>query len=256
MILAGIAVEAFAQQGRAIYLVADMRRSWRWLGQRFALYDIAGEYLAEVRRRWLEVVFGESMLAVLFLILWSLDYVPRPMIVVFFVIAGLIAGYHAWRADHSRLIPKLTFGAKRTTKTPTNIANVERLFAQIDVSCSTEAALTDCRGQLLRIMRQSGNDWNPTSFDETLDLTWSIVDQPSVTLEHGVDRRLNIFFVDNSTAGQFTVVSERMPFRMKLPIIPGDVLRFDVRVSANNSPPTYISITASFGHQWDALCLA
>jgi hypothetical protein len=75
------------------------------------------------------------------------------------------------------MMARLELVSVHTIKTPTNVPNVERLFAQVLVSCSTEATLSDCRGQLLRVLRWSGK-WESTQVHEALDLLWSNMDAP------------------------------------------------------------------------------
>ena len=41
--------------------------------------------------------------------------------------------------------------------------------------------------------------------------------------------------------------------RMSLISTPSDIFKFDVRVSANNAPPKYISVKVTFQQNWDDL---
>lgn len=165
-----------------------------------------------------------------------------------------VAGYSAWRAYHVRLIPKLKIGPARTILTSTNAPNVQRKFVQVLVKCATESPLDNCRGQLLRILKWSNEDWQPTHVDESLDLLWSNIDVPTIALEPGDPRQLDVFFVDSATRA-ITVFAERMSMRMSLASSPSDVFRFDVRVAAKDCPPEYMSVKVSFGQNWDDIVL-
>jgi hypothetical protein len=89
-------------------------------------------------------------------------------------------------------------------------------------------------------------------FDESVDLLWSNIDVPSIRLEPGNDRRLDIFFVNNSISC-ISVWAEKVSMRMSLTSTPSDIFRFDVRVSANNVPPKYVSVKVTFGENWNDL---
>lgn len=161
----------------------------------------------------------------------------------------LVAGYYAWRADHVRLVPRLELGTLHTVRMPTNAPNLERLFVQVLVKCTTEFSLDDCRGQLLRVMKWSNGEWAPTHVDESLDLLWSQVDKPSITLESGVDRRLDVFFIIN--VGRHIVVYSDTATRLGLASAPSDIFRFDVRVAAKDCPPRYLFLKVTIGEEWD-----
>jgi hypothetical protein len=164
----------------------------------------------------------------------------------------LVAGYNAWRPYYLRFIPKLKIESVHTVETPTNSPPIRRKFVQVLVACETNTPLEDCRGQLQRIHKWTNNDWEPTVFDESVDLLWSNIDTTSIALEPGNDRRLNVFFVNNAVS-TISVCAERISMRMSIIPTPFDIFKFDVRVSASNAPPRYVSVRVEFGQNWDDL---
>ena len=196
------------------------------------------------------MIWGGSVLAVAFGWRFITSDWPHFIKLSACVVALFFAGYYVWRTDHVRLIPKLELVSLHMIYTPTNVPNLQRRFVQVLVRCATESPLDNCRGQLLRILKWSQGDWQPTLVDESLDLLWSNADIASVTLEPGNDKRLNVFFVDSATRN-ILPFAERMSMRLLLVSVPFDVFRFDVRVAAKDCLPKYVSVKATFGQNWD-----
>jgi hypothetical protein len=164
----------------------------------------------------------------------------------------LVAGYNAWRPYHLRLTPKLEVVSVHRVETPTNTPPIRRKYVQVLVKCTADAPLHNCRGQLLRVLQWSNVQWEPTVFDESVDLLWSNIDEPSITLERGSDRRLNLFFLNNSVSN-ISACAERVSMRMSLMWTPSDIFKFDARVSADNIAQEYFSVKVTFGQNWDDL---
>jgi hypothetical protein len=61
------------------------------------------EYFPALAKEWLNILFGETLLGIAFLIWWALGAPTNHALIVTFVIAMFLAGYYAWRADHVRL---------------------------------------------------------------------------------------------------------------------------------------------------------
>lgn len=234
-----------------------------WLKRLFSKYDLLGEYFATLRTTWIDVAFGAGIPALIFLIFWSLGTdIPRWAIVLFFFWAFFTAGYHNWRVDYVRLIPKLELGGIRVIKTPTTqiIGPVtrpgpDRVLAQILVKALTEVPIENCRGQLLRVWKWSdkAKGWKKTDVDEPQDLLWSIVDNPVRTIE--VDRQLNLFHIDDLP--QLAIVPEvqSLPNRMAAVFTGSEasaVFKFDISVTGKDSPRVETSFTVQMGTNWDA----
>ena len=61
-----------------------------------------------------------------------------------------------------------------------------------------------------------------------------------------------MFFVDSATR-IISVCAQSMSVRLLLTSTPSDIFKFDVRVSANHTPPNYVSVKVRFGQNWDDL---
>jgi hypothetical protein len=213
------------------------------------------EYLVAVKNHAWEIFWGASVIGIICTV-YTLYFSPS-LAVMGWAIAGvfLISGYYAWRADHIRLIPKLGIGDPTTIYIGMGVPDKKRKFVQIPVNCETEGPVKNCKGQLLRVSKwvksSDGHDgqWETTHIDETLDLLWSFVDEPSITLEHGASRRLNMFFVEN-TSRNMTLWNR---LHGKLTSAPLDHFKFDVRIAGEDCPPVYISVEVTTGNQWDDL---
>jgi hypothetical protein len=200
---------------------------------------------------------------VLFVIIWSLmpNFSER-IIVLFFVWALILAGYHSWYVDHIRLVPKLELGSVRIVKTPTTemIGPVTRpgptrIVAQILVKRLTDTPIEDCRGQLLGVWKwfEIEKDWKPTDVDETQELVWSIADQPVRTLH--ADQQLNLFHIDDVASPQITLSVYGLPYRMAAVFAgagPNDTYKFDISVFGKNCPSVKTSLRVQMGPTWDS----
>jgi hypothetical protein len=65
------------------------------------------DYFRALAKEWSNVLFGETLVGIGFLVWWALGAPTNHALVVVFVIAMFVAGYYAWRAQHLRLITKL-----------------------------------------------------------------------------------------------------------------------------------------------------
>jgi hypothetical protein len=234
-----------------------------WLLKHFEKYRLLGDYFDALKRTWLEIIFGESLVAIIFLIVWSLKPdLSTHKILWFFISALLIAGYHIWYVDHVRLIPKLELGDVRIVKTPTTDnrgrRGADRVVGQIIVKRLTDASIEDCRGQLLRVWKWSEPEkaWGLTDVDEPQALKWSIVDQPVRTLD--ADQQLNLFHIDSATP-QITLSVPALPHRVAAVFAgagPDDVYKFDISVIGKDCPSVETSVRVQMGVTWDSPALS
>jgi len=207
------------------------------------------DYSKAVREHGWEILCCAGPVGIAFGIL-TLYYTPsRSLLGLLFGWIVLVAGYYVWRADHLRLMPKLGIGDVNMIYAGAGVPDKKRRFVQILIECTTEGPIENCRGQLLRILKLSDGKWEPTHIDEPLDLLWSFVDEPILTLEHGAPRRLNVFIVENTSR---TIVPWTR-IKPKLPSAPSDIFRFDVRVAGDDCPAKYIPLKVTFGDQWNDL---
>jgi len=133
----------------------------------------------------------------------------------------------------------------------TNAPNLQRRFVQLQVRCTTEGAVEECKGNLLKVEKWSAFNkaWQPTTCDEPIDLLWSTINVHITTLEPGLDRRVNLFFIDTN---RWLLPAETpVPLRAAITYAPGSILRFHVRVGGKECQPQYTFIKATFGQAWD-----
>lgn len=214
-------------------------------------WRLLSAYAIAFRTAFWEIFWGATVAGITFGLVTLFRAPTEREFLLYVLLVAVVAGYAVWKPLHLRLIPKLEFGPVRLTLTPTMDPNTHRLFIQVIVKCATQRALDSCTGQLLKVMELQGQDWVETAFDEVQDLLWSIADQRLAKLEPGVDRRLNIFSVEN-TNRQIAISTDRRLLRMALERSPSRVLKFDIRVAADGDcRPEFLSLKVSFGEQWD-----
>jgi hypothetical protein len=232
-----------------------LRKAWRgflsfWRGLRpRALW----EYSSAFKDVFWEVFWGATMMGILFgfYTLFEAPSVP-PLFLSYVALVVFFAGYAMWKPLHERLSPRLVLLKPTTHRTPTHLPSVQKIFVQVPIRCSTESAVTECRGQLLRIFHRFNDEWQLTSFDQTADLLWSVVDEPVASIEPGADRRLNV--VSFTSEHQVMLAcTKSLPLAMILPILGGEVYRCDIRIGSKECVPVFKSIIVSTGSQWNEI---
>jgi hypothetical protein len=233
-----------------------MRHFWKFLKAHYRGYDFLPDYIRSIKYAGWDVIWAPLLPSLLYWLLWFRPNPPSWWITLFYAVwVVIVAGYFLWRPNHIRLIPKLGVGEVSMVYTGTGVPDHKRRYVQVLIKCETEAPIENCRGQLRRISKwthdSDGNDgkWETTHINETLDLLWSFVDEPTLTLEHGAPRRLNIFFVENTSRNM--VIWTRM--RVGLASAPSDRFKFDIRVAGDECTPKYFSVEVAIGDQWNEL---
>ena len=198
----------------------------------------------------MNILFGESLVAVIFLIWWALG---SPPLVIIFLLAVLVAGYYAWRATYLRSVPQIAVKRFAITPTPTTQLGLLLVYIHIISDCLTDAPISECQGYLLRVMKKSeGKDeWIPTEINEPLQLIWSVYDSTTPrTLQPGIDTRLNLCFIRN-VDGNIHPAVEKLPLRCSNVFNKQDAFRFDIRLTAKDCPPADASVIVKVGQVWD-----
>jgi len=72
------------------------------------------DYFRALAKEWFNILFGETLVGIGFLIWWALGAPTNHALVVVFVLAMFVAGYYAWRADHLRLETKIEIAQLHT----------------------------------------------------------------------------------------------------------------------------------------------
>lgn len=226
----------------------------KWFSDRAGFYRELPDYLRALKKTAVqEIIYGESVIAIAFTVYTLLFSISLTAVVVAFGAAFALAGYHIWRPYHLRLQPKLKIiwrAYQEPTKAVSSVGNVVHTvnYIQLLPACTTDAPVENCRGRLLRVMEWDANayqpHWAPTILNEPLDLEWSNHDSQPLTLEPGVNQRLNLLAVGPNHA-QLRVSN--------LPLKADDVFTVDrdfllqVRLSGKDCPPVDINVKVRFG---------
>jgi hypothetical protein len=183
--------------------------------------------------------------AVGFIIWWSLGTIPPWAIALFFVWALIVAGYFSWRMDHIRLLPKFEVREFRIQETPTEGLQ-RRVYVQLLPQCLTDASVKECQGNLLRVFKQiaGDSDWVLTSMNEPLHLEWSYRGAGPLTLEPGIDQRLNICYRISDLSMLIPAIPS-LPSRWREVFNSTGTFKFDIRITAEDCPPVDVSIAVS-----------
>lgn len=225
----------------------------RWLADRVGAYRDLPQYLRDVKKAGTEIAYGESLLALAFGIYTYAYTVSLGSVLSFFAASFVLAGYHIWHSYYLRLLPKLEFEPavfreirdEAATNTGT-IYSVE--YLQILPRCLTESPVEDCRGRLLRVLERKGNgdEWQPTVFNEPLDLIWSLHSSDPITLEPNIPQRLNLLAV---TMNDVQLQVSLKPLKATRVFSINRDFRLDVMVTGKDTQPIEISIRVRFGQQ-------
>jgi hypothetical protein len=228
---------------------------WTRTRLRKLAFDLLPEYFPAIAKRWQELLWGESLLAVLWGIYFIVGTPPAWVNWMAIIIALFIAGYYAWRADHSRLKPKFKVEEIRFQKTPISGGgpNAAAIYVQLVPTCLTDAPVYECQGHLLQVCRWSSNknDWEPTEMNEPVHLAWSHGDGSPITLQPGVPRRLNVFYMCNVGERRIMPAIDYIPLRAQSVFAVDDTFRFDIKVTARDCAPVDIRLRVRRGDQWD-----
>jgi hypothetical protein len=232
----------------------------RWIVRRFQTLSFVPDYVRAMAKQWVNILFGETLLAIVFLLWWALANPSNRHLVAAFVIAAFIAGYFAWRADHTRLIQKVALGDVRAVVTPTTIVpsghrGPDRAVVQLAVQCETDVRIEACRGKLVSVSKwdASTGQWQGTAIDEPLDLLWSVIDSAERSLDPKIPVRLNMFYLEDVPNRRIHICTDRIPFRMEqvfLGASANDVFKFDLVVSSTDGPTATASFRVKLGNQF------
>jgi hypothetical protein len=214
------------------------------------------DYIRAVKKTAVqEIIYGESAIAIMFTIYTLLFSLSLIAVVIAFAAAFILAGYHIWRPYHLRLQPKFKIiwrAYQERTKAVSRIGNVAYTvdYIQLLPVCTTDAPVENCRGRLLRVMEWNAEAyqpyWAPTVLNEPLDLIWSNHDSQPLTLEPGVNQRLNLLAVGPNHA-ELQVSHEPLK-AADVFVVDRDFL-FQVRLSGKDCPPADINVKVRFGQR-------
>ena len=218
-----------------------------WISRWFRQFEFFPAYLRAIAQQWMNVLFGETILGVIFIIWWALG---NPPLVLLFVLAFIVAGFFACHGNHTRLIPRLEIKKVIIQHTPTSLPNDSRTYIHIVPECITDSPVAEVKGHLLRVWRkpEGGVEWLSTEVDEPAELVWSIFGNTLPrTLQPGVLTRLNICWISyiNSTLLHLDGI---YPLRWEHAFDNvSDTFKFDVRITAKDCSPVDVSVAVKMG---------
>lgn len=138
--------------------------------------------------------------------------------------------------------------------TPTTQINVQQVYVQVIPQCLTEAPVHECKGHLLRVYKKYLGDanWHTPVINEPLDLQWSTKDSSPLTLQPGIDQRLNVCFRDSHPTARVMPATSFVPMLWTTVPNPAGTFRFEIRVTAVDSALVDISVDVTVeGRDWD-----
>jgi hypothetical protein len=230
-----------------------MRSFFAWTTRQFQKLLLLPDYFRALAKEWLNILFGETLVGVAFLLWWSLANPPNLRLIPAFIAAMFVAGYYAWRAEHIRLMPKFTIREAKIQPTETESSTEMSMFIQIIPTCLTDAPVFECRGRLLRVCHRHGNDddWEVTRMDAPLFLGWDYYGSGPMTLESGIRQRLNVCFWSQSLRFIIPAV-EPLPSKFRVVFDNPGQFKFDIRVTAKDCAPVDVSLVVELGlRKWD-----
>jgi hypothetical protein len=201
--------------------------------ERWETLDLFWTYLRAVKTDAWNIAWGDGVLAVIFVLWWSVAPMPPLVIASFFGFAAIIAGYYIWRTDHLRLIPGIKLEEIR--QQAAQAKDVNRTYIQLVLRCATETPIEECIGRLVRVWRWSLDDWEQIEPNQPLHLNWSPgVDQP-ISLSPGVPELLDVLYINNRVS-YISFCSSWVPERATtIDIGHPSVLRFEIAVAGKDA---------------------
>src|ERR1700685_3157736 len=111
------------------------RRFLRAIARKFEVFLCIPDYCKAMARQWSNLILGETVLAVVFLVWWALVNPSNPPLIATFVIAGFVASYLIWYGEHVRLLPGLRVARVLVQPTPTTLSTENRVYIHIIPEC-------------------------------------------------------------------------------------------------------------------------
>jgi len=228
-----------------------MRQFLTWLIAQFEKLLLMPDYFGALAKEWLNILFGETLVGIGFLIWWALGEPKNHSLVVAFLIAMFVAGYYAWRANYIRLQPRFKVERIIAQRTDTETPGVVKIYLQVLPECLTDAPVKACHGRLLLVSQLNGRgEWVPTEMNSPLKLGWDYYGYEPLTIEPGIGQRLDVCFWDSSATAIVPTVHP-LPSKWRSIIGPGP-FKFDIRMVAKRCEPVDFSVTVNLlGRKWD-----
>jgi hypothetical protein len=242
----------------------------KWFSARFNTFDLLPVYFTSIAHQWQNILWGGSVVAVIFVIVAATGAPPKWVVMMYLVSVMFAAGYYVWRHDHIRLMPK--FGVceqpeiKPAVDTDTNTGTCvgRSIWIQLVPTCLTNALVENCEGRLLRVLHKwpegsgiGNGEWEHTQMDEPVLMGWSLAgSRPDegfgpLTLRPGVSQRLNVCTI--SDRQQVFIIPCVCPITNHAFDVLTQVgkFRFEVKLSAKYCPDVDVAVEFERGDPWD-----
>jgi len=209
-------------------------------------------YLKAACKQWVAILFGESLLAVAFLIWWSLGTPPLPVI---FASAVVVAGFFVWCAEYVKSLPKFTVSDFILQPTPIVQAGTivgQFMYIQLILRCLTEAQVSGCIAYLICVYKENAESkWEATGQNESSIMNWSACEDNEIILEPKAERRLNVCHSMSTNQTVFPdakFLHHRAHADMQIP----GKFSYDIKITAKDCESQYVSLVVDFqGNQFD-----
>ena len=230
-----------------------MRQFRTWLRKQLEKLLLMPNYFRALAKEWLNVLFGETLVGIGFLVWWALGAPTNHALIIVFVLAMFVAGYYAWRADHIRLIPRLEIKKLVLQENPVNDARgTRRIYVQVIPECLTDASVPKCTAHLVRVYRRytEQDDWKLMDVEPGI-LEWSFSGYEPHDLHPDIAQRLNVCFRANT----FEIIQPALqaPAMRWFEVFDTTaIFRFDIRVTSPDCAPADVSVSVSIsGTKWN-----
>jgi hypothetical protein len=175
------------------------------------------------------------------------------------VVAAVIAFYGAWRKERvtrlgleERLESKIRLvfdaaGTKYVHKTNEGTSS-ELLMVRVWPQCAT--SVDGCIGFVRAVYEFDGNTWQPTAFEERLDLNWSMKGSSPLTIQKGVPQFLDVFQISGSRK-KIELCANSIPNRATAVFKASGIYRIDIGVIGSGGANASLSLKVSMSTDWD-----
>lgn len=216
-----------------------MRQFRTWLSAQLEKLRLLPNYFRALAKEWLNILFGETLVGIGFLIWWALGAPTNHALIAVFVIAMFVAGYYAWRAGYMRLQQRIEVTRiRKHSWTHRDGGEATQYYFEI-VNKSEAVTIHGVRVQLQRIIPDIENrDWLPIPLHLQHDNPVSGESTKSFDLHPSEPRNIDLFsnVTGNNVAHIAHIISG---VDLRVPV--NGRCNLKVMVNAEDVPVTFVS---------------
>jgi len=147
-----------------------MRGLRRWLREQLEKLLLMPDYFRSCAKQWMNILFGETLVGVAFLLWWALANPPNSSLIAVFVAALFFAGYYAWRAENLRLRPRISVSGVHRQQWRTDWGMSATAYYFELTNGSEGSTVRNVRVQLKEMVPPASNfDWLPVPLRQKHD---------------------------------------------------------------------------------------